>query len=198
MRIAVFSLALAVAAAGAAMADSLRTPADFQSIHDRAARSAAIFGEIGKVIESPRCMNCHPAGDRPTQGDDFHPHNPPVVRGAADFGAPGLQCTTCHGPKNTPIVTSSIRSVPGNPAWRLAPAEMGWTGKTLRDICVQIKDPKRNGGRDLEKIYAHMASDDLVGWGWAPGDGRAPAPGTQKALGDLVRAWIDTGAACPG
>jgi hypothetical protein len=27
-------------------------------------------------------MNCHPAGDHPTQGDDRHPHDPPVERGA--------------------------------------------------------------------------------------------------------------------
>jgi len=36
-----------------------------------------------------------------------------------------------------------------------------------------------------------------VGWGWTPGHGRTPAPGTQKEFGDLIRAWIDNGAACP-
>ena len=29
------------------------------------------------------------------------------------------------------------------------------------------------------------------------GNGRAPAPGSQQQLGELVQAWIDTGAACP-
>ena len=37
----------------------------------------------------------------------------------------------------------------------------------------------------------------LVGWAWAPGFGRAPAPGTQQQAGALVEAWIKTGAACP-
>jgi hypothetical protein len=43
----------------------------------------------------------------------------------------------------------------------------------------------------------HLAKDDLVGWGWHPGEGRNPAPGSQQQLGELVRYWIDTGAACP-
>ncbi|CAM4524057.1 hypothetical protein MYXA107069_27225 [Myxococcus xanthus] len=43
----------------------------------------------------------------------------------------------------------------------------------------------------------HMAEDVLVGWGWDPGPGLEPVPGTQRALGELIRAWIDTGAACP-
>ena len=42
-----------------------------------------------------------------------------------------------------------------------------------------------------------MAHDDLVGWGWHPGDGREPAPGTQAAFGALIKYWVDTGAACP-
>lgn len=42
-----------------------------------------------------------------------------------------------------------------------------------------------------------MAHDHLVGWGWNPGEGRAPAPGTQAQFGELIQAWIDTGAKCP-
>jgi hypothetical protein len=42
-----------------------------------------------------------------------------------------------------------------------------------------------------------MANDDLVAWGWNPGAGREPAPGTQAQLGELVKAWIDAGAHCP-
>ena len=42
-----------------------------------------------------------------------------------------------------------------------------------------------------------MAHDELVGWGWSPGEGRTPAPGTQQQFGELIRAWIDSGAACP-
>jgi hypothetical protein len=42
-----------------------------------------------------------------------------------------------------------------------------------------------------------MAEDSLVGWGWAPGAGREPAPGTQKEFGALIAAWAESGAACP-
>jgi hypothetical protein len=149
-----------------------------------------------KVIESPRCLNCHPKGDMPLQGDAMQPHMPPVARGVADFGAPGMYCTTCHGSENVAYATGE-GSVPGHSPWQLAPVEMAWVGKTAPEICAQLKDPARNGDRDLAEIHEHMAEDGLVGWGWNPGEGRTPAPGTQEVLGDLVQAWIDTGAMCP-
>ncbi len=74
---------------------------------------------------------------------------------------------------------------------------MGWQGLSTGDICRQLKDPARNGNRNLQKIHDHMALDTLVGWAWHPGAGRKPAPGTQKAFGELIAAWIETGAACP-
>ena len=43
---------------------------------DANARSIALFREAGKVIQSPRCLNCHPVGDRPTQTDRLEPHRP--------------------------------------------------------------------------------------------------------------------------
>jgi len=60
-----------------------------------------------------------------------------------------------------------------------------------------MKDPKRNGGRSLAQIVEHNTDDELVAWGWHPGHGREPAPGTQKQLGALMAAWVDTGAECP-
>jgi hypothetical protein len=63
--------------------------------------------------------------------------------------------------------------------------------------CRQIKDPQRNGGRNLELLREHLANDDLVAWGWNPATARDAVPGTQTALGELIRAWIDTGAECP-
>ena len=41
-------------------------------------------------------MNCHPAGDHPTQGADGHPHDPPVARGPSDDGIAGTPCQACH------------------------------------------------------------------------------------------------------
>lgn len=172
--------------------EALKPAASFSGIADNKERAIALFNEAGKVIMSPRCMNCHPAGDHPLQGEDGHPHQPLVVRGADNFGAPGMRCTTCHGPANF-----DPGGVPGNPKWHLAPIEMAWAGKTLGQICEQIKDKDRNGGMSLEDIVHHMSEDELVGWGWHPGAGRVPAPGTQKEFGELIKAWVDAGAACP-
>jgi hypothetical protein len=74
---------------------------------------------------------------------------------------------------------------------------MAWQRRTLAEICDQVKDPARNGGLTLAQLVEHMAHDPLVGWAWNPGPSREPAPGTQAALGALVKAWADSGAACP-
>ena len=74
---------------------------------------------------------------------------------------------------------------------------MAWQGKSRAEICEQIKDPARNGNRSLEAIHKHMTNDTLVGWAWHPGQGRKPAPGNQAGFGQLIAAWIETGATCP-
>src|SRR5262245_10196620 len=43
-----------------------------QSRNDAEARAA--FTEAFKVFSHPRCVNCHPAGDAPLQGEDSRPH----------------------------------------------------------------------------------------------------------------------------
>ena len=68
-------------------AGTLRPVASFSGIADQNERSRALFNEIGKVVTNPRCMNCHPAGDRPLQGNDSHLHVPPIARGEAGLGA---------------------------------------------------------------------------------------------------------------
>ncbi|WP_207515316.1 hypothetical protein [Longitalea luteola] len=40
----------------------------------REAESKAAFAEAYAVFMHPRCMNCHPSGDVPLQGDDSHLH----------------------------------------------------------------------------------------------------------------------------
>jgi hypothetical protein len=177
----------------------LRSPASFSDIADPASRSKAMFGEVAKVITGPRCMNCHPAGDHPLQGSDHHTHRPEVKRGPENNGVPGLPCASCHTEHNFVLTTgeASYQSIPGHQRWGLAPIEMAWEGKSIGDICRQIKDPARNGGRDLKLLQEHVAHDDLVGWAWHPGAGREPAPGSQEQLGELVKAWIESGAECP-
>ncbi|MDQ6432707.1 Isoquinoline 1-oxidoreductase subunit [Mesorhizobium sp. LHD-90] len=192
-------LAAGVSAAQDHTAATLKPASDFEQITDKTARAVALFEEAGKVIQHPRCVNCHPAGDKPLQGMGMHPHQPPVARGEADIGMPGMMCGTCHGPANVDVVAQAetIKSIPGNPAWHLAPIEMAWEGRSLGQICEQIKDPARNGGKTLDEIVEHMAHDDLVGWGWDPGAGRESVPGTQEVFGELMRRWAADGAACP-
>jgi len=179
--------------AAPALADAGLAPVSaFDRIAERDKRSVALFQEAGRVIMHPRCMNCHPDSDWPRQGDHMQRHEPPVVRGAGGFGAPGMHCNTCHGAANF-----DPGRVPGHERWVLAPIEMAWVGKSLGEICQQLKDPARNGGKSLDKLVEHMAEDSLVGWGWQPGAGRTPVPGTQKAFGALIQAWVATGAHCP-
>jgi len=172
--------------------NGLASPESFSSISALPQRSAALFTELGKVLAHPRCVNCHPAGDRPRQGDFGRLHQPPVERGADGFGLPAMRCPICHLQANF-----EPARMPGLGGWHLAPRQMGWEGKTLGEICAQIKDPERNGGRRLDDLVHHIGRDPLVGWAWAPGYGREPAPGTQDQAGALAEAWVRTGAACP-
>jgi mono/diheme cytochrome c family protein len=192
--VALVALVIATVATDAVsdQSDGLASPESFASIADTAARSAAIFTELGKVLTHPRCVNCHPAGDRPRQGDMARLHQPPVERGADGHGLPAMRCSICHQQANF-----DAAGMPGNPLWQLAPREMAWEGKTLAEICAQIKDPARNGNRSVDALIEHIGEDHLVGWAWAPGYGRQPAPGTQQQAGALVEAWVKTGAECP-
>lgn len=199
MRAPAFLIAAALAA-GPGLAqtepDALRGPDAFTGIADEQARATALFEEMGKVLTHPRCVNCHPRTERPLQGDEMVPHQPPAVRGAGGMGVAGMRCGTCHGVENVAFLGSE-GGIPGHPLWHLAPASMAWEGKTLGEICAQIKDPERNGGKTMAELHEHMAEDGLVGWGWDPGPGRTPAPGDQETLGALTQAWIDAGAHCP-
>jgi hypothetical protein len=170
----------------------LRAVADFMVIDERAERSRALFSEAARVFQHPRCLNCHPRDDSPHQGMQLALHDPPIVRGPQNQGVPGNECTTCHQDRN-----QELTRVPGAPNWQLAPIEAAWIGKSVSEVCNQLKDPRRNGGKSLAQIVEHSAHDPLVGWGWAPGANREPAPGTQDQFGALVAAWVDTGAECP-
>ncbi|MDT0617501.1 hypothetical protein RM531_03370 [Salinisphaera sp. P385] len=170
----------------------LRGPDAFSDIEDDTERARAMFGEAGKVIQHPRCVNCHPKGDSPRQGMAMELHEPPVRRGPANFGVTGMRCFTCHNPENV-----AAGGVPGNPAWHLAPKSQAWYGKSLGEICEQIKDTERNGGMSMDELVEHMAEDSLVGWGWEPGGDREPVPGDWETFGNLIAAWADAGAHCP-
>lgn len=182
--------ALPAAVAPVAVAP-LQPVSAFDGIADRAARSVALFREAGRVIQHPRCMNCHPRTDRPTQTDAMRPHMPDVARGPDGGGDPLLRCATCHNDANF-----EGSGVPGNPKWQVAPIEQAWQGRSLGEICRQLLDPARSHMTRAE-LLAHMARDELVGWAWHPGGDRTPAPGTQAQFGALIAAWLESGARCP-
>lgn len=170
--------------------EGMRAPSAFESIGSERKRARAIFEEMGQVLQHPRCVNCHPAGDEPLQGERGRPHQPMVERGKGGMGPAGMRCNNCHGSKN-------FRNVPGEAGWRLAPAEQAWEGKSLGEICEQIKDPERNGGKSMEELVEHLAEDELVAYGWNPPDQYEPVPGSHDRFGELAQAWADAGAHCP-
>jgi hypothetical protein len=90
-----------------------------------------------------------------------------------------------------------LHGPPGAHAWHLAPAEMAWFDKSSAQICAQIKDPARNGGRSLDEVAEHVRDDALVAWGWDPGPGREPAPGSAEETYAAMLLWIEQGAPCP-
>ncbi len=188
------SRTLAILAVGAAAA-LLATSMTAQSPKPDANASRAAFLQVYRVLISPRCQNCHPAGDAPLQGDDSHVHLQNVKRGRSGHGVYGMQCDTCHQSTNLP----GAHMPPGNPKWALPSPEhkMVFVGRSAGELCRQIKDPKQNGGRSLADLLHHIADDDLVGWGWNSGDGRTLPPLSRPETAAQMRVWIEGGAACP-
>jgi len=156
------------------------------------AADPGLFEPIASVVMHPRCMNCHQV-DSPRQTDAAIVHQPLVVRGKNDHGAPTQPCQTCHQATNT-----ADGFVPGVSTWALAPLSMKWEGLTKGEICEQMKDPARNGGRRTgEAVVEHMKTDPLVLWGWNPGAGRTTPPLSHEKLLEALDAWVSAGMPCP-
>ncbi len=151
--------------------------------------------KIHAVLSHPRCANCHTPDDHPRwgAGDSAKFHAMNVMRGPDGMGNPGMRCSTCHGETNA----AKEHAPPGAPNWHLAPVEMVWFGQTSAQTCAQIKDPARNGNRTLADIAEHVKNDALVAWGWTPGPGREPAPGSVEQTFAALEAWAAAGAPCP-
>jgi hypothetical protein len=157
--------------------------------------SRAAFLEVYRVLTSPRCQNCHTAGDAPLEGDDSHEHPQNVKRGKDGHGVYGMRCDTCHQTRNL----SGEHMPPGNAKWSLPLPEqkMVFVGRSPGELCRQLKDPKQNGGRTLAMLLDHVENDDLVGWGWNPGDGRTLPPLSRVETAAQTKVWVEGGAACP-
>ena len=157
--------------------------------------SRAAFQQVYKVFMHPRCMNCHPSGDVPLQGDDSHPHGQNVKRGPDGKGKYALKCANCHQDTNLP----GWNMPPGNPNWHLPPPDMKmvFQGKTPGELARQLKNPRQNGGKTLDQILHHVSEDKLVIGCRNPGDGRTKPPLTHDEFVRRVREWIENGAASP-
>ncbi len=156
--------------------------------------SVKAFMKVYKVLMSPRCMNCHPAGDAPLQGDDNHIHTMNVVRGPDGTGMYAAKCSNCHQPTNVP----GLHTPPGNPKWQLPPANMKmvFQGKTPRQLAMQIMNFNMNGHKNKEELIAH-ARDTLVKAAWNEGEGRVPPPMTYTAFVAAWDSWVNKGGYAP-
>jgi mono/diheme cytochrome c family protein len=179
---------------GAVKGPSLGGGADPKGRKDDAGSREA-FAAAYRVFMSPRCMNCHPSGDVPLQGDDNHLHAQNVKRGPDGKGLYALKCAACHQEANLP----GDNMPPGSPKWQLPPIEtrMVFQGKTAGELARQLKDPKQNGGKTLDDILKHVTEDKLVLAGWDPGDGRTKPPLSHAEFAAKMREWIEKGAAAP-
>jgi hypothetical protein len=156
--------------------------------------SVKAFNKVYTVLMSPRCMNCHPSGDVPLQGDDSHLHTMFPKRGTDGKGVTAMKCANCHQPQNTP----GVHTPPGNPNWHLPPADMKmvFQGRSAHDLAKQLVDPAQNGHKNMQQLIEH-ADDGLVLSGWNMGEGRTAPPMSHAAFKKLWIEWIKTGAYAP-
>jgi len=153
------------------------------------------FVDVARVLQSPRCMNCHPAGNAPLQTDQSTPHKMNISRASI---AAGLPCSTCHQTRNSEAV-GVAGGPPGGVGWNLPPAEMPmvFQGKTVTQLCEQLKDPQRNGHKTLKQLIEHVEHEPLVLWGWKPGGKRTLPPMSHDAFVAAFKTWVAAGAVCP-
>lgn len=166
---------------------------------DHESDAVAAFATVEKVFQHPRCVNCHIEGDAPLQGDDGIPHDMNVVRGPDGHGGAGQHCTDCHGDANLPA-SYGAEAPPGAPHWGLPPADqkMAWLGLSASELCVMIKDPQRNGDRDMDALVKHVSEDALVLWGWEPGGERTPVDVPFDKFVSDFKTWAAADGPCPG
>jgi hypothetical protein len=156
--------------------------------------SVKAFMDVYRVLMSPRCMNCHPSGDVPLQGDDSHLHSMLPRRGKDGKGVYAMKCSNCHQPTNL----EGLGKPPGHPDWHLPPANMKmiFQGRTPHQLAKQLVNPKTNGNKTLKQLMAH-ADDGLVKAGWNMGEGRTVPPMTHEEFKKAWITWIEKGAYAP-
>jgi hypothetical protein len=183
----------ALAAGGVVIASALAT-ADAPGA-DAVATGKRAFADVARVLSSPRCRNCHPAGNAPLQTDAGKPHAMNISRASVAAGVP---CASCHQEHNSEALHIA-GGPPGAPHWGLPPAEtpMVFEGKSATELCEQLKDLARNGHRSLAMLLDHVSHDPLVLWGWDPGGKRTPPPLSHDKFVAAFTAWVGSSGACP-
>ncbi|MFC0776283.1 hypothetical protein [Terrimonas alba] len=159
----------------------------------REQESAEAFKEAYKVLMHPRCMNCHPKGDAPLQGDDSHIHTQNVTRGPDGKGVYAMKCSNCHQSEHVP----GQHMPPGHALWHLPPAnrKMVFEGKTPAQLAAHFKDNNFTGFKDFKKdLLHHVEHEPLVLNSWTYG---TPPPLSHEEFVSKVKEWIDKGAVVP-
>jgi hypothetical protein len=147
----------------------------------RKEESKAAFVDAYKVFIHPRCMNCHPSGDAPLQGDDSHLHMQGVKRGPDGHGLYAMKCANCHQVKN----------------WHLPSPErkMVFEGKTPAELAKHFQDNKYTGFKDWQKdLLHHVEFDSLVLNSFTHG---TQPPLNHEQFVVKVKEWIEKGAVIP-
>ena len=157
------------------------------------------WSRVYEVASHPRCANCH-VGNSPYpmwSGPSFtktQRHGMNINAGASRMGVEYIMCSTCHTGSNS----EADHGAPGvKDAWRLAPVEADWFGKSSVEICQQLRDPKRNGNRTYQEIASHLGHDVILHWAWNPGGEREPAPYSLQEHMDDIMLWGVAGMPCP-
>ncbi|WP_294303074.1 hypothetical protein [uncultured Chryseobacterium sp.] len=189
-----FVVAISASAFGMVNRNISKTYSPISVVKKDSIASVKAFGEVYKVLMSPRCLNCHPAGDIPLQGDDSHVHQMYPQRGPDGKGLYAMKCANCHQDENTP----GLHMPPGNPKWHLPPADMKmvFEGKTARELAKQLMNKKENGNKSIEDLIKH-ADDGLVLAGFNPADGLKKPPLTHAQFKKAWITWLTTGAYAP-
>jgi hypothetical protein len=163
------------------------------------------WNRIEAVVTHPRCANCHVGGDNIPMwtivGENkTRRHGMNIHADDRRRGERTLACKTCHMTSTAPNEVPHAPPHVGKP-WQLAPVEYVWFGKPGAEICVQMRDPKRNGGRDAAALVKHLRDDagdnGFIPWGWNPGGGRSTPPGTFEGHVKDVVTWGAAGQPCP-
>ncbi|MEO0327834.1 MAG: hypothetical protein AAF217_04475 [Pseudomonadota bacterium] len=163
------------------------------------------WDRIHDVTSHPRCVNCHvgedniPVWSGPSYGKS-RVHGMAINADSSRIGAESLSCSTCHQTSKLPQTLP--HAAPRNGMdWRLAPVEFQWIDRTSSQICQQMRDPERNGGRDAAGLVEHILHDaelfGFISWSFAPGAGRTPAPGGLQAHLEDMAIWTAAGMPCP-